>query len=63
MRLGLHFVGLIHGQQSVEVLGLRAHIVKKASCKSFWILKARTEEHRITKHLLFETESRLKKTF
>lgn len=44
MCLGLHFVSLVHGQQSVEVLRLRAHIVKQTSRKCFWILKPEMEE-------------------
>lgn len=59
MCLGLHFVSLVHGQQSVEVLRLRAHIVKQTGCKCFWILKPKIEKQ-ITglKTVTFSAESR-----
>lgn len=60
MCLGLHLVSLVHGQQSVEILRLRADIVKQTRRKYLWILKTRDgrTEYRIKNCLTFETKSR-----
>lgn len=39
--LGLHLVALAHGQQSVEVLGLGAHVVQQAGRKHLGKLQRR----------------------